>query len=37
MGEDSLFIRPMFELGPVQLTSTVITLRNFCLGPKKHC
>ncbi len=25
MGEDSLFIRPIFELGPVQLTSTVIT------------
>ncbi|MDX2486710.1 MAG: F0F1 ATP synthase subunit A [Gammaproteobacteria bacterium] len=25
MGEDSLFIRPMFELGPVQLTNTVIT------------
>ena len=25
MGEDSLFIRPMFEWGPVQLTSTVIT------------
>ena len=25
MGEDSLFIQPIFELGPVQLTSTVIT------------
>ena len=25
MGEDSLFIGPIFELGPVQLTSTVIT------------
>ena len=25
MGEDSLFILPMFELGPVQLTNTVIT------------
>ncbi|MDX2486294.1 MAG: F0F1 ATP synthase subunit A [Gammaproteobacteria bacterium] len=25
MGEDSLFIRPIFELGPVQLTSTVLT------------
>ncbi len=25
MGEDSLFIRPIFELGPVQLTNTVIT------------
>jgi len=25
MGEDSLFIQPAFELGPVQLTNTVIT------------
>lgn len=25
MGEDSLFIRPIFELGPVQFTSTVLT------------
>jgi len=25
MGEDSLFILPMFELGPVQLTNTVFT------------
>ena len=25
MGEDSLFIQPVFELGPVQLTNTVIT------------
>jgi len=25
MGEDSLFIRPMFEWGPIQLTNTVIT------------
>ena len=25
MGEDSLFIQPIFELGPVQLTNTVIT------------
>ena len=25
MGEDSLFIRPIFEWGPVQLTSTVLT------------
>ena len=25
MGEDSLFIRPIVELGPVQLTNTVIT------------
>jgi F-type H+-transporting ATPase subunit a len=25
MGEDSLFIQPLFEFGPVQLTNTVIT------------
>jgi F-type H+-transporting ATPase subunit a len=25
MGEDSLFIQPLFELGPVQLTTTVVT------------